>query len=254
MSNKPNPAPGGVQSVHRALDVLDCFTASGTHMPVGKVAEAAGLPAPTTHRILRTLLERGYLRQLPDRTYALGLRLVPLGVAAQRMVGASAEDILRELVEELGETANLAILAGHQAEYIAQAPSRHAMRMFTEIGRRVDLHSTGVGKALLAQLDDSSVRAVVRSRGLRQMTEHTIVTEIALLAELDRIRSQGYAVDEEEQEVGVRCIAVAVGGPTAGGMAVSVSGPTPRMTGKLIERAVPLLHAAAAQLVSDAGH
>jgi len=250
-----------VQSVHRALDVLDCFSTSGTHMPVGKIAEAAGLPAPTTHRILRTLVARGYLRQLPDRTYALGLRLVPLGVAAQRMVGASADSVLRELVDELGETANLAILAGHQAEYIAQAPSRHAMRMFTEIGRRVDLHSTGVGKVLLAQLEDPAIRAALGPGRLRQMTEHTIVTEIALKAELDRIRTQGFSIDEQEQEVGVRCVAVAIDGhseghsdgPTTTGMALSISGPTARMTDTLIARAVPLLHAAAAQLISDAG-
>ncbi len=250
----PDAAPGtpasGVQSLHRALDVLEVVADGGRSRSIAEIAATAGLPAPTTHRLLRTLVERGYVRQLPDRRYALGFRLVPLGATAQLQVGADAETVLADLVAELGETANLAVLAGHQAEYVAQAPSRYAMRMFTEVGRRVDLHSTGVGKALLAQLDDTAVAAVVRRAGLERRTPHTVATEAELTAALDDVRRSGHALDEQEQELGVRCVAVPVGTPPAW-MAVSVSGPVTRMTDEVVARAVPLLHAAADRLAAS---
>lgn len=124
------------------------------------------------------------------------------------------------------------------------------MRMFTEVGRQVDLHCTGVGKALLGQLADSRVREIVRRAGLRPQTEHTLVTETSLLADLALVRSRGYALDEQEREVGVRCVAVPVGPEPMSWMAVSVSGPVTRMTDELVERAVPLLHEAGRQLTS----
>ena len=99
---------------------------------------------------------------------------------------------LLDLVDETGETANLAVLAGDQAEYVAQAPSRHHMRMFTEIGQRVDLHSTGVGKALLSQLGSPDFDDLLDRRGLPGRTEHTITSRVRLHAELERIRSAGF--------------------------------------------------------------
>ena len=245
-----HPRVGGVQSLHRALDLLEVVAAQGGHLTIGEIATATGLPLPTTHRLLRTLVDRGYMRQMPNRRYALGFRLVPLGAAAVSTVGSDTEVVLGRLVEALGETANLAVLSGSHAEYVAQVPSRHSMRMFTEVGRQVDLHSTGVGKALLGQLADSRVREIVRRAGLHQQTEHTVVTEDALLADLARVRSRGYALDEQEQEAGVRCVAVPVGPELMSWMAVSVSGPVTRMTDQLIERAVPLLQEAGRQLTS----
>jgi IclR family transcriptional regulator, acetate operon repressor len=245
------PGASGVQAVHRTFDVLEALADRGGRLPVAEVAAVTGLPMATAHRLLRTLVERGYLRQLTDRSYALGFRLVPLGAAANVLVGSGVESVLRQLVDQLGETANVAVLSGGQAEYVAQVPSRYTMRMFTEIGRRVDLHSTGVGKALLARLDVGQVAGIVRRHGLPRHTGKTIATATALLAELDLIRAQGFAVDDEEQEIGVRCVAVAIEADTLGGMAVSVSGPTARMTDEVVTRAVPLLRAAAARLAAD---
>ena len=239
----------GVQSLHRALDVLEAVAVCGGALTIGELAAATSLPAPTTHRLARTLLERGYLRQLPDRRYALGFRLVPLGATAQLQVGADADEVLADLVAELGESANLAVLSGHQAEYVAQAPARYSMRMFTEVGRRVDLHCTGVGKVMLAQLDDEDVAAIVRRAGLPRVTEHTITTEAGLREALATVRREGHALDEQEQELGVRCVAVPVGTPPSW-MAVSVSGPVPRMTDDVVRRALPLLHAAAQRLAT----
>lgn len=243
-----DPRVGGVQSLHRALDLVEMVAARGGHLTIVEIAASTGLPLPTTHRLLRTLVDRGYMRQMPNRRYALGYRLVPLGATASSMVGAGTEVLLSRLVDALGETANLAVLSGSHAEYVAQVPSRHTMRMFTEVGRRVDLHSTGVGKALLGQLPNSRVREIARRVGLDQKTEHTLVTEAALLVDLALVRSRGYALDNQEQEAGVRCVAVPVGPEPMSWMAVSVSGPVTRMTDELIERAVPLLHEAGQQL------
>ncbi len=241
---------GGVQSLHRALDLVEAVATRGGHLTIGEIASSTGLPLPTTHRLLRTLVDRGYMRQMPNRRYALGFRLVPLGVTARSMVGADTEVVLSRLVDALGETANLAVLADSQAVYVAQVPSRNAMRMFTEGGRQGDLHSTGVGKALLGQLSDARVREIVRHAGLHRQTEHTLVSEAALLSNLALVRSRGYALDEQEHEAGVRCVAVPVGPEPMSWMAVSVSGPVTRMTDELIARAVPLLREAGQQLTS----
>jgi IclR family acetate operon transcriptional repressor len=166
------------------------------------------------------------------------------------MLGEWARPQLTELVDQAGETANLAMLDGDAVVYVAQVPSRHSMRMFTEVGRRVPVHCTGVGKVLLAQLPPAEVRALLARAGMPAQTPHTITDPDRLVRELERIRHQGYAVDDAEQELGVRCVAVAVpGGPAS--TAISVSGPETRLTWAAVERIVPLLRDAAAAL---AGH
>lgn len=244
-------ATGGLQTVHRALDVLEVVTELGSRASLATIAERTGLARPTAHRLCRTLVERGYMRQLNDRTYALGLQLVSLGNAANALVGVDAHAVLADLVDELGESANLAMLAGRQAEYVAQAPARYTMRMFTEVGRRVHLHCTGVGKAILAQMDEAAVHAAVRGSGMPGQTPFTLTTEPALDEELRRIRERGYALDEQEQELGVRCVAVPMTPRRLPGMALSISGPVTRMTDDVIARAVPLLRSGAARLIAE---
>ena len=239
-------APGGVQSLHRALDVLEGFAAAGGTASLSDVAAACGLPLPTVHRLAGTLADRGYLRRLPDRRYCLGSRLVPLGTEAHALLGERAMPVLRDLARLTGESANLAVLTQGRAEYVSQAQGRHAMRIFTEVGNRVELHCTGVGKALLAVLPPERAGQLVDAADLAAHTPATITDPAALHAELDLIRARGYALDEGEMEAGVRCVAVGVGGPVP--MAVSVSGPAARMTDALVEVALGALRAAGVQL------
>ena len=234
---------GNTQSVARVLDVLEVVAAAGGELALSEIAAAANLPVPTIHRLVRTLVDRGYMRQLPSRRYALGPRLIPLGEVAGATLGTFARPILTGLVESLGESANLAVLDGDRVTYIGQVPSRHAMRMFAEVGRRVSPHCTGAGKALLSQLSNDDVRALLARTGMPAQTPYTITDPDALLVQLQTVRELGYAVDEGEHEIGVRCVAVPVTGH-ATRMAVSISGPSPRMTAELIERAVPLLREA----------
>ncbi|MEO5833737.1 MAG: IclR family transcriptional regulator [Nakamurella sp.] len=249
-SGRSTTGGGSVQSVERTLKVLECLSDAGGELPLSELAAAAGLPVPSVYRLLRTLLNHGYVRQLPSKRYALGPRLINLGISAGTMLGQWARPWLGDLVDTLGETANLCMLDGDRATYVAQVPSRHTMRAFTEVGRRVYLHSTGVGKALLAQLPDEQVLSLVNRTGMPAATPTTIVTVAALLAELSTIRAKGYAIDDGEQEIGVHCVAVPVLN-TANPIAISVSGPTPRMTVELVARAVPLLQRAAAGLSED---
>jgi IclR family acetate operon transcriptional repressor len=241
---------GGVQSVERAFGLLEVLADAGGELSLSEIAGTSGLPLPTIHRLIRTLVDGGYVRQLPTRRYTLGPRLIHLGESARGRLTGWARPWLTQLVEQLGETANFGTLDGDRATYIAQVPSRHSMRMFTEVGRRVHLHCTGVGKALLAQLDDKDIDALVRHVGLPAQTAYSITDPAVLLAEIRKIREQGFAMDDGEQEIGVRCVAVPVPGiPT--GFAISVSGPTARMNDELIDRAVPLLQAAAKGLATD---
>jgi IclR family transcriptional regulator, acetate operon repressor len=241
---------GGVQSLDRAFALLEHMADAGGDVALSELAVRSGLPLPTIHRIVRTLVASGYVRQLPSRRYGLGPRLIGLGEAASRMLGEWARPQLAQLVDQTGETANLAILDGDAVVYVAQVPSRHSMRMFTEVGRRVPVHCTGVGKVLLAQLPPPQVHAMLMRAGMVAQTPHTITDPDRLARELDRIRHQGYAVDDAEQEVGVRCIAVAVPGGRST-TALSVSGPETRVTWAVVERTVPLLQQAAAALAGQ---
>ncbi|NYE49067.1 IclR family acetate operon transcriptional repressor [Spinactinospora alkalitolerans] len=245
--------PGGVQSLDRAFALLEIMADAGGEISLSQLASSSGLPLPTIHRIIRTLLGNGYVRQLPSRRYALGPRLIGLGESASRMLGTWARPHLAQLVDDLGETANLAMLDGDKVVYVAQVPSPHAMRMFTEVGRRVLPHSAGVGKALLAQLPENEALATVRRTGMPAATDRTLTTPDSFAAELARIREQGYAIDDGEQEIGVRCLAVPVlGGPAM--MAVSISGPESRMSWEFVEQAAPIVQRTAVSLAGDLNH
>ncbi|MBA9001825.1 MULTISPECIES: IclR family transcriptional regulator [Thermomonospora] len=239
-----------VRSLERAFELLEHLADAGGEMALSELTERSGLPMPTIYRLMRTMVNHGYVRQGPSKRYALGPRLIRLGESATRLLGHWARPALTRLVDEIGETANMAVLEGDAAVYVAQVPSRHSMRMFTEVGRRVQPHCTGVGKALLAQLSDETVREIIGRTGLAAHTPHTITDPDRLLAELDRIRAQGYAIDDEEQEVGVRCVAVPLPGAPAPA-AISVSGPSGRLTTRLVDEAVPLMRRAAEQFARD---
>lgn len=241
------PVKGGVQSVERTFLLLEFIADRGGRATLSELAQMANLPMPTIHRLLRTLSGLGYVRQLQDRGYTLGPGLIRLGDVAGRQIGDVSQPQLRTLVESLGETANVAVLDGDMVAYIAQTPSPHSMRMFTEVGRRAHPSATGVGKAILAGLADDRVRQIVTSSGMPKSTHKSLSDLPSLEAELQKIRSQGYAVDEEEQEIGVRCFAVEIKGAPLP-MAVSVSGPTTRVNEEFAGRAVPMLQSAADEI------
>lgn len=251
-ASRIGPAPGGVQSVERALDVLELLAGSGP-LGLSDVAAGARLPEGTAHRLLRTLIVRGYVRQGHDRRYALGTRLLGLGDGARRATVAASTPFLARLVELSGETANLAVLEGDHVVYVAQMPSAHRLRLFAEVGRHVAAHSTAVGKVMLAALSDAEVRNLAGRTGLPQRTPRTLTSTTALLDELARIRRSGWAVDDEEEETGVRCVAVPVLDNGRVVAAMSVSGPTTRMPAAPTDTLLNGLRAAASDFAAAVG-
>ncbi len=241
---------GTVQSIERAFGLLETMADNGGTMGLSQLAQESGLPLPTIHRLLRTLVDLGYLRQDAARQYVLAPRLIRLGESSGAMLSVWAKPHLDRLVDELGESANLAMLDGDEIVYVAQAQSRRSMRMFTEVGRRVLPHCTAVGKAILAQMPHDQVLDLLRRTGMPMHTENTITDPGDFAVALRWVEEHGYALDDEEQEHGVRCVAVAVPDAPAR-LGLSVSGPATRMTPEVVERAAPVLREAAATLSRD---
>lgn|GEM_PF-156645 len=242
-----------VQSIVRVFGLLEAMADLGGVASLSQLQECSGLPLPTVHRLLRTLVTLGYVRQERSRDYALAPRLAQLGDRANRLTAKWASPYLQRLVEHLGESANLAVLDGDQVLYVAHCPGRHSMRMFTEVGRRAGAHCTAVGKAMLAHLPEDEVVGLLARSGMQAQTANTITQLPAMLSELRRVRREGYALDNAEQEDGVRCVAVALPGepPRA---AVSISAPSTRLNDEMVANAVPLLQLTAKELATELYH
>ena len=228
-----------VQSLERALDILEALASFNDGAGIVELSGRVSLHVSTVHRLLATLERRGYARQNPQtHRYSLGNRVLQLGRAVhdQSDLRAEARPYLQRLTDLSGETSNLMVLHQDEVMYIDQVQSPRLVRMFAEIGRRVPLHSTGGGKAILASMPAPERCGLLAARPLVAVTPHTINSIDRLEHALEEVRSKGYAVDDEEQEEGVRCVAGPVrdhGGKVVG--ALSLSGPTTRMTRERIE-------------------
>lgn len=239
-----------VQSVDRAFTLLEQLAESDQALTLSELADRTGLPMPTIHRLLRFLTNEGYARQEPSKRYALGLRMLRFGQAANRGLSAWATPYLTELVQKFGETTNLAMLDGDSCVYVAQAPSPQSMRMFTEVGRAVMPHCTGVGKAVMSMMTDQQASALLSRTGMPSRTPHTLTSIEAMVAALAHARRVGYALDDGEQELGVRCVAAPLHGlPFLA--AVSISGPNSRLTADDVPRIAPELQRVAAEIGRD---
>jgi IclR family acetate operon transcriptional repressor len=236
-----------VQSVDRVFGLLEHLADGDEALSLSELAARSGLPMPTIHRLIRFLVSQGYVRQDSSKRYTIGPRMIWLGESASRLLGSWATPVLTGLVQRFGETTNMAMLEGDGVIYVAQVPSPRSMRMFTEVGRYVMPHCTGVGKAILSTMPDDEVGALLKRTGMPARTEHTITSLTKMLAELAVIRQAGYAVDDGEQELGVRCVAVPVP-DLPFRAAISVSGPSSRVTTEQVEQIAPAARQAAAEL------
>jgi len=246
-----------VQAVDRALAILETLAESERPMGLVELSTRVGLHVSTVHRLLATMGKRRFVAQDPQTgRYRLGMRAFEVGSAAIQQVELRevARPHLRWLMEETQETANLAVLMDGEVVYIDQVESQNLVRMFTRVGRRVPAHCTGVGKILLAGLSDEEVLHILDERGLPRFTPHTIVDPQELLQELQRVRASGYALDNEEREVGVRCVAGPVrdheGKVVA---AVSISGPSSRITEDRLSRLIAAVRTATSRISTELG-
>ena len=245
-----SPSHGGVQSLARAFVILEAMADAGGEIGLSQLATQAQLPRPPSTAWCARW-STGYVRQEPSRQYSLGPRLMRLVDTSTKRLETLARPYMSEVVAALGESVNLAVLDGEEIVYVAQIqPSQNFMRMFTEVGRRVKPHATAVGKAILATKPEDEVRELLKRTGMPRRTEHTLTTPKLLFADLERVRECGYALDNGEQEVGVRCVALAVPGAPRP-MALSMSGPLTRMSDAMVDKAAPVLRKAAEKIGAE---
>jgi DNA-binding IclR family transcriptional regulator len=239
-----------ISAVARALRVLEAL--SGEHeLGVSELARRTEQRPSTVHRQLSTLVEGGYVQHNPDAgTYMLGYRLLYLARRVERRdshLRTVTRPFMRRIQRVCRETTNLVVLDGSEIVYVDQLPGVGAVRMFAVPGRRVAAHATAAGKAMMAWMEQKEVQDLLGTGRLQRFTTSTITNRGTLLAALAEVRQQGYAVDLEEFEAAVTCIASALldaGGEVVG--ALSISGPTARLGGPEDRRELGELIGAAA--------
>lgn len=250
-------AAGQVQSLDRAFNLLEVISGHEYGIALTELAQRTGLPPSTAHRLLKSLEQRGYLRQDEERgLWFIGVKAFVVGSAfiRSRDIVAIARPIMRRLMEDVGESVNLAVLDGDEAIYLSQIECRQMIRAHALPGGRAPLHGSGVGKALLAALPPDRAAALVVPLSMPALTPNTLTTHDSLLAALGTVRCAGYAVDDEEQSLGMRCVAAAVHDENAEPVAaVSVTGPSARVTVERIERLGARVVAAAQEMTDALG-
>jgi len=225
---------GQVQSLTRALSILNVIAGSSTGLKLTEISKALKLAPSTTHRMLTTLQEERYVQYDRDSTrWQIGIQAFVTGncFLSSRDLTSVARPYMRRLMEESGETVNLAISEGDEVIYMAQVESREMMRVYSKPGNRVPLHCSGVGKAILMLMDDGEIERLSLENGLARLTEKTIQSIPELIKELRTSRKLGFAKDDEEHAVGLRCVASVVFDEYAEPFAaLSISGPTARIS------------------------
>jgi len=252
MNETKSKSAGQVRSLTRALTLMRHLAASGDGMSLTELSEAAGLPPSTTHRLLTTLESERFVRPDPQGgVWRIGVAAFFVGTAFARSRDklSLARPYLRRLMEMTGETANLFVESDGEAICIGQIESRHAMRAITGVGGRVLLHSSGAGKALMAHMDPARRQRILASMTLPRETQRTITDREQFEAALHDARNLGYAVDDEEHALGLRCVAAPVFDEFGRAVAaISVSGPSARIP---VER-LPTLGRMVAQAALEA--
>ena len=225
---------GSVGTLARGLDILELFAGDSPELTQTEISERLGLPVPTVHRLVKLLMERGWL--VRDRAS----RRLRLGLGAARLLPAVrlpdiARDPLRAMAERSGETVNLATLdtrsgtGGSEVLYLVSETGSNLLTLSSHVGLRLPVHATALGKCLLAQLDDQDARRVAGSEPYPALTPRTITSWDKLRAQLERVRRDGVAYSREEYEVGLHSIAVPLAWVDGDGpVAVNVSLPSSR--------------------------
>src|SRR5215470_12617465 len=240
LAPKPNAADdqegreGGVQSVDRALSIIETLAEDDEGYRLSDLAVRTGLSTSTVHRLLATLEGRRFVQfDRAESKWHVGVRSFTVGAtfARRRNFTAQAIPYLRKLRDLTRETANLAVVDDEFIIVLTRMESREIMRSLTKVGGRVAMVASGVGKAVLATYSDEDVGAIIHHRGMPRLTEKSIVRPGDLFKELEKIRRQGFAIDDEEACMGLRCIAAVVYNDCAEPLAaISVSGMTSRLT------------------------
>lgn len=243
-----NRTPDAESTALRALRVLEAVGRPGGPHQLGQLARETGLAKPTVHRILRSLTGAGYVTSDGSGSYGPGSRAYALSALFAGTGRNDSDAILRRIQSEVDQTVHVALLSGRRAIYVQKVENDKPYRMASRIGGQLRLHSTAIGKVILAHSTPEDQQAVI-AEGLTPQTSETITDATAFAAELDRVRAQGYALDDEENEETIRCLAAPLldqSGLAFGGISIStITFQTPRdellqHTSRLIETAALL--------------
>ena len=247
-----------IQSVERAADILELFLVSKPELSIKEISEHLNLSKSTVHGIIKTLEHRGYLQQNPeDLKYKPGIKLFELGnfVGKNLDIAKVAKPIIRELVDELNETVHLVSLQRDEIIYIEKVEGQSALTIYSHIGKRAPFHSTGVGKSILAHLNENEVNRILSSITLESFTKHTMTNIEEIKEQLHVIREQGYAVDDEEIELGLKCIAAPIFNHQSNVIAsISCAAPKMRLDENKLPQVIAGIRRAAAEISSCLGY
>ncbi len=251
-----NAGPSPVQALDRGLTILQAL-AGQQGAALSDLARQVSMPPSTAHRFLATLQGHGFVDFDPHtQEWSIGIGAFRVGNTYLRRANLveAAQAPMRRLMELTGETANLGIADQGFIVFISQIETQHPIRAMFSAGTRSQMHASGIGKAMLAHMPREVVEKLIASNGLPRFTPKTLTTPEALFADLEAVAARGWAFDNEERYLGMRCIASAVfdgqGTPLAG---VSISGPVARFTEELIAEAGPLVKQAAAEITTLTG-
>jgi DNA-binding IclR family transcriptional regulator len=224
---------GNVRAVERALQILACFDDEHPERGISDIAQAVKLHKATTHRIVTTLVSFGYIERAEDgQRYRLGLRLADLGYKVIRHMDLRRESqpFMADLTRRLGETSDLCVYDRGQVLYIEVVQGNHALTIAAAVGRSLPVHATASGKILLAHMP-APERDAILSSTLTKHTPHTVTNPEALRRQLEVIHTQGYAVDDEELEAGIRAVSAPIRNREGVVIAaMSIAGPASRLT------------------------
>ncbi|MFL6450506.1 MAG: IclR family transcriptional regulator [Bryobacteraceae bacterium] len=230
--NPPSESPAQVRVLHKTLDILEALRRETSGVNLALVSRSVGMPQPTVYRILNTLKIRGYVNRRSDGTYRVSRKLFSRNHQKSRdeVLLELAQPVLVNLSSTFQETVNLATLAGREMVIIGTVEGTQSLRLITKIGNRRYIHTTALGKVFAAHMDETEALRLVEAQGMPRLTPKSITTPTAFAAELKRIRRSGFAIDNQENEPGVRCIASAIQGPSGRPIAaISISGPAFRL-------------------------
>jgi IclR family transcriptional regulator, KDG regulon repressor len=246
----------GVLVLHKTIDILEALRQAPAGLPLSEITARLRMPKATIFRILATLESRGYLDRSSSGEYRIARKLLELNgedTSAQALIRA-ARAPMQKLLEACRETLNLGVLDGGEVLVIETLESPQAVRMSSKIGNRRYPHSTALGKVLLAGLPEREVLRILKMRGMPKFTDNTLTSTRSVIIELEKVRAQGFAMDNRENEEDGRCIAAPVFGAARNVVgALSISGPIPRMTLSRARGLVKQLCAACQEISSAMG-
>ena len=252
------PHRGSIQSVDRALSLLEALAEAGGEASLTDLSRRTCLNVSTCHHLLSTLVNWGYVAKVPGRrSYALGARVLYLGHACLRQVDLPkrAQVYVDRINQVTGESVHLAVLQSDNIVTVVKREARHAVRVDTGmVGRSDAPHATATGKAMIAWLPEDQIRCMVPSRDMKRFTDKTIADFDTLIEELRHVRRNGYAMDREEFQPGVICVGAAIrdhAGAVVG--AISASAPAMRATEEHLALMQQEVVAAANSLSADLG-